>query len=114
MMLSAPTASTQKRSTGAQFMPLVVMAKFRLTYSLGVSDKAGRLVRGAYGLPVVQPVQPDPAQPRRVLGEDEIPEVLVRLGIALCLPRFAHRTTTRTAAAIFASSGSRYSSIGWL
>ncbi len=42
MMLSAPTASMQKRSTGAQFMPLVVMAKFRLTYSLGVSDKAGR------------------------------------------------------------------------
>jgi len=43
MMLSALTASMQKRSTGAQFMPLVVMAKFRLTYSLGVSDSAGRL-----------------------------------------------------------------------
>jgi hypothetical protein len=42
MMLSAPTASMQKRSTGAQFMPLVVMAKFRLTYSLRVSDQARR------------------------------------------------------------------------
>ena len=43
MMLSAPTASMQKRSTGAQFMPLVVIAKFRLRYSLGVSDRAGRV-----------------------------------------------------------------------
>lgn len=42
MMLSAPTASMQNRSAGAQFMPLVVIAKFRLTYSLGSSDSAGR------------------------------------------------------------------------
>jgi hypothetical protein len=44
MMLSAPTASIQNRSTGAQFMPLVVIAKFRLMYSLGVSDNAGRVL----------------------------------------------------------------------